>query len=218
MSSFLRQRPVLDRRVVGNRKRTRIGFVRIHAVIRTGTRGWSGGTMTKFMSRLNPSGLSAPMERDDRGRPRVQRPLRDVLVPGIVRRKDLKRAQDAVGLRRVEEHRPAEFDDGRVRLTPAIARASFRRAASYGSPVSGKLTVAPASENTRGTICPTPSSTSRGQPEPFAPSSDTDGPAVRGEGWPAASSRSDREYRDPGRGAALFAGIQQHAVTVDVTR
>ena len=38
----------------------------------------------------------------------------------------------------------------RVALT--IARASSNRAASYGSPVSGKLTRGPASENTRGTM------------------------------------------------------------------
>ena len=54
--------------------------------------------------------------------------------------------------------------DYRDLVAAAMARASFSRAASYGSPVSGKLTRSPASEKTRGTMAARSSETSAWRP------------------------------------------------------
>ena len=135
-----RQRPVLDRRIVGNRKRAR---VRLRGVLGDphGHPRLVGRHDDEVHVEVEPERLVGADRRRTIGADcRMDRPLRDVLVPGIVGREDLQRAQDAVGFRRVEQHglpevgglpRPARLRDG--------AR-EFQPAASYGSPVSGKLT------------------------------------------------------------------------------
>ena len=100
--------------------------------------------------------------------------------------------------------------------SPAMARASSSRARSYGSPVSGKPTVAPASENTRGTIC-----CSR-------PLDEVREPEAAGERQVLVVLEAAAQVRELNRGdrpadaavlirmQLLLARIEQHAVAVDV--
>ena len=96
----------------------------------------------------------------------MDRPVRDVLVPRVVGRKDLHARSGC-------DRPPAcRTSPARSRREPAGSWPWPRRwpgpvvsrAASYGSPVSGKLTRSAASEKTRGTIAASCSSTSGSRP------------------------------------------------------
>ena len=97
-----------------------------YSVIRTGTRGWFARDDDEVHVEVEPEGLLRPDRRDNRGGVGVDRPRRDVFVPWIVGREDLERAEDAVGLRRVEQNRLPD------RLTPAwpVRRPQWRAPAS----------------------------------------------------------------------------------------
>ena len=104
--------PVLDGSVVGKRKGAGIGLVRVvedlhlHPLL-------VGGNDDEVHVEVVLKRLVRSDTRDHRRRGLVDGQAADVLVPGMVRREDLKSLQDRVGFRSVEQDGPGDLRHGR---------------------------------------------------------------------------------------------------------